>query len=280
MQIQFTKMHGLGNDFVVINAVDQSISLNKAQIKFMGDRHLGIGFDQLLLIESSDVEGADFRYRIYNADGSEVEQCGNGARCFARFVIDQGLSSKTEIPVITKTGKIILIIEDDENVTVNMESPELSPEKLPFTADQQAISYSLNIGQEVVEFCAISMGNPHAVILVDDIDTAPVEKIGKALQSSPHFPQSVNVGFMQVINKNQARIRVYERGVGETQACGTGACAAIVAGRLLNILDETVTAKLNGGDLSINWQGDASNTNEPVMMTGPTETVFKGTITL
>lgn len=280
MQIQFTKMHGLGNDFVVINAIDQSISLNKAQIKFMGDRHFGIGFDQLLLIESSDVEGADFRYRIYNADGGEVEQCGNGARCFARFVIDEGLSTKTEIPVITKTGKIILIIEDDENVTVNMGSPELSPDKLPFTADQQAINYSLNIGQEVVEFCAISMGNPHAVILVDDIDTVAVEKIGKALQSNPHFPQSVNVGFMQVIDKNQARIRVYERGVGETQACGTGACAAIVAGRLLNILDETVTAKLNGGDLSINWQGDASNTNQPVMMTGPTETVFKGTITL
>ncbi|HIO97328.1 MAG TPA: diaminopimelate epimerase [Leucothrix sp.] len=280
MQIQFTKMHGLGNDFVVINAIDQSISLNKTQIKFMGDRHFGIGFDQLLLIESSDVEGADFRYRIYNADGGEVEQCGNGARCFARFVIDEGLSTKTEIPVITKTGKIILIIKDDENVTVNMGSPELSPDKLPFTADQQAINYSLNIGQEVVEFCAISMGNPHAVILVDDIDTAAVEKIGKALQSDPHFPQSVNVGFMQVIDKNQARIRVYERGVGETQACGTGACAAIVAGRLLNILDETVTAKLNGGDLSINWQGDASNTNQPVMMTGPTETVFKGTITL
>ena len=280
MQIQFTKMHGLGNDFVVINAIDQSISLDKAQIQFMGDRHFGIGFDQLLLIEGSDVEGADFRYRIYNADGGEVEQCGNGARCFARFVIDEGLSTKTEIPVITKTGKIILIIEDDENVTVNMGSPELSPDKLPFTADQQAINYSLNIGQEVVEFCAISMGNPHAVILVDDIDTAGVEKIGKALQSNPHFPQSVNVGFMQVIDKNQARIRVYERGVGETQACGTGACAAIVAGRLLNILDETVTAKLNGGDLSINWQGDASNTNQPVMMTGPTETVFKGTITL
>ena len=280
MQIQFTKMHGLGNDFVVINAIDQSISLDKAQIQFMGDRHFGIGFDQLLLIESSDVEGADFRYRIYNADGGEVEQCGNGARCFARFVIDEGLSTTTEIPVITKTGKIILIIEDDENVTVNMGSPELSPDKLPFTADQQAINYSLNIGQEVVEFCAISMGNPHAVILVDDIDTAAVEKIGKALQSDPHFPQSVNVGFMQVIDINQARIRVYERGVGETQACGTGACAAIVAGRLLNILDETVTAKLNGGDLSINWQGDASNTNQPVMMTGPTETVFKGTITL
>ncbi len=280
MRIQFTKMHGLGNDFVVINAIDQSISLNKEQIRFMGDRHFGLGFDQLLLIENSDVEDADFRYRIYNADGGEVEQCGNGARCFARFVIDEGLTNKTEIPVITQAGKIILKVEDDENVTVNMGAPELSPEKLPFISAQQAVSYTLKLLQESVEFCAISMGNPHAVILVDDIDTAPVEKIGKALQANSHFPQSVNVGFMQVIDRSHVSIRVYERGVGETQACGTGACAAIVAGRLLGLLDETVNAKLIGGELSISWQGDANDTAQPVMMTGPTATVFKGTITL
>ena len=280
MQIQFTKMHGLGNDFMVIDAINQSLSLSAEQIRFMGDRHFGIGFDQLLLVESSDVEGADFRYRIYNADGGEVEQCGNGARCFARFVIDEGLTDKTEIPVITHTDKIILKVEDDENVTVNMGAPELTPSKLPFEIDQQAVSYQLNIEQQVVEFCAISMGNPHAVILVDDIDTALVEKLGKALQADLHFPQSVNVGFMQVIDRSNVRIRVFERGVGETQACGTGACAAIVAGRLLNVLDETVNAKLLGGDLSISWQGDVGNIDKPVMMTGPTATVFKGIITL
>jgi len=280
MQIQFTKMHGLGNDFMVIDAIRQSISLSTEQIRLMGSRHFGIGFDQLLLVEKSDVEGADFRYRIYNADGGEVEQCGNGARCFARFVIDEGLTNKTEIPVITNTGKIILKIEGDENVTVDMGAPELSPQKLPFKSEQQAVSYTLKVEQELVEFCAISMGNPHAVILVDDIDTAAVEKLGKALQADMHFPQSVNVGFMQVIDRSHVRIRVYERGVGETQACGTGACAAIVAGRLLNLLDETVNAKLIGGDLSISWQGEMNNTSHPVMMTGPTATVFKGTITL
>ncbi len=271
-------MHGLGNDFVVIDAINQSIALTKNQIKFMADRHFGIGFDQLLLVENSDVEGADFRYRIYNANGGEVEQCGNGARCFARFVREEGLTDKIKIPVITNTGKIILKVLDDENVTVNMGEPELEPDKIPFKSDKRATSYTLKIQGESIEFCAVSMGNPHAVIIVDDINTAPVEKLGKSLQADPHFPNSVNVGFMQVMDKNNVKVRVYERGVGETQACGTGACAAVVAGQLLGLLDEKVDTILLGGSLSIQWKDDSKGNS--VMMTGATASVFKGTITL
>jgi diaminopimelate epimerase len=280
MQIEFTKMHGLGNDFMVINAITQSISLSPKQIRFLGARQFGIGFDQLLLVEKSDTDSADFRYRIYNADGAEVEQCGNGARCFARFVRDEGLTDKTEISVITKTGKIILKVESDETVTVDMGSPILQPEKIPFSSDQQSVIYHVNIGDNLVEFCAVSMGNPHAVILVDDIETAAVETIGKSLQADSNFPQSVNVGFMQVHSKGNISLRVYERGVGETQACGTGACAAVVAGRLLGLLDENVAVSLLGGELKIHWIGSKQDFQHSVKMTGPTATVFKGTITL
>jgi len=280
MQIEFTKMHGLGNDFMVINAISQDILLTPEQIRFMSNRHFGIGFDQLLLVESSDIEGADFRYRIYNADGGEVEQCGNGARCFARFVRDEGLTDKTEIPVITTTGLITLKVESDNNVTVDMGKPILEPHKIPFLSDQQSTSYGLDIDGTHVEFCAISMGNPHAVILVEDISAAAVETIAKVLQQDSHFPQSVNVGFMQVHSNAEISLRVYERGVGETQACGTGACAAVVAGRLLGMLDETVVANLLGGRLNITWAGSTQDTKHPVMMTGPTATVFKGLITL
>lgn len=269
-------MHGLGNDFVVINAVTQSISLNKEQIRFMADRHFGIGCDQLLLVEKSNVADADFRYRIFNASGEEVEQCGNGARCFAHFVQQEGLTSKTKIPVVTSTGLIILKTEDNGQVTVDMGKPELEPEQIPFNAESQQLTYDLKIDEQTIHFGAVSIGNPHAVILVDDINTALVEQLGKAIQADRHFPNSVNVGFMQVIDRQHIKLRVYERGVGETQACGTGACAAVVSGRLQGLLDETVDAKLLGGNLSICWAGDEN----PVMMTGPTSTVFKGSISL
>jgi diaminopimelate epimerase len=276
MNINFTKMHGLGNDFVVINAIAQSISLSSEQIRFIADRHFGVGCDQLLLVEKSDHADADFRYRIYNNDGGEVEHCGNGARCFAIFVREQGLTTKNIIPVITKNGLITLDVKEDGMVTVDMGSPILEPESIPFLAKEQAKSYTLNIADKEVSFGAISVGNPHAVVLVDDVDTAPVEALGKAIQADEHFPHSVNVGFMQIIDRSTIKLRVYERGVGETQACGTGACAAVIAGRLQGLLDESVVANLLGGQLSISWSG-AEN---PVMMTGPTATVFKGTITL
>ena len=280
MKIEFTKMHGLGNDFVVIDAINQDISLTQEQVKFISDRRFGIGCDQLLLVENSDVTGADFRYRIFNCDGTEVEQCGNGARCFAQFVHNEGLSNKTEIPVITSTGKIILTLEGGGDVTVDMGAPVLTPNKIPFipetpSSSQQA-SYQLNVDNETLSFGVVSMGNPHAVLVVDDIAQADVETIGKALQQNPHFPNSVNVGFMQIIDPKNVKLRVYERGVGETQACGTGACAAVVAGRIQGLLDEEVNVELLGGNLSIHWAGEEN----PVMMTGSTATVFKGNITL
>ncbi|MEE9327036.1 MAG: diaminopimelate epimerase [Cocleimonas sp.] len=280
MQIEFTKMHGLGNDFVVIDAINQSISLSIEQIKAISDRHFGIGCDQLLLVEKSGVEDADFRYRIYNAEGSEVEQCGNGARCFAVFVRDQGLTDKTEISVVTNSGKIILKVESEGVVRVDMGAPILNPQDIPFVSDKQATTYTLNLegggDENKITFSAVSMGNPHAVILVDDVDKAGVERVGKAVQKHPYFPHSVNVGFMQIIDRSTVKLRVYERGVGETQACGSGACAAVVAGIKRALLDATVETQLLGGNLSIHWEGNQN----PVMMSGPTATVFKGTITL
>lgn len=276
MNINFTKMHGLGNDFVVINAIKQPISLNTEQIRFIADRHFGVGCDQLLLVEKSDVTDADFRYRIYNNNGSEVEHCGNGARCFAIFVREEGLTTKKTIPVITKNGLITLDVKDNGMVTVDMGAPILEPASIPFLAKEQAKDYMLNIEGKDTRFSAISVGNPHAVVLVDDINNAPVETLGKSIQADTHFPNSVNVGFMQVIDRSNIKLRVYERGVGETQACGTGACAAVIAGRIQGLLDESVVAKLLGGELSISWSGGQN----PVMMTGPTATVFKGTITI
>ncbi len=276
MEIKFTKMHGLGNDFVVINAISQSVSLSSEQIRFIADRHFGVGCDQLLLVEKSDVDSADFRYRIYNKDGGEVEHCGNGARCFAIFVRDEGLTTKTEIPVITNNGLITLSVKEAGLVTVDMGVPILEPSKIPFVANEQANSYMLDIGGELITIGAVSVGNPHAVILVEDVNSAPVEQMGKAIQAEEYFPNSVNVGFMQIIDRNTIKLRVYERGVGETQACGTGACAAVISGRLQGFLDDDVATNLLGGKLSINWAGG----NNPVMMTGPTATVFKGLITL
>ncbi len=278
MRFNFTKMHGLGNDFVVINCISQQVELNAKQIQFISDRHLGVGCDQLLLVENTQDKDADFRYRIFNANGGEVEQCGNGARCFAIFVRDEGLTDKAEIPVTTNTGRIILKIEagEDNLVTVNMGIPELLPEKIPLIADRQNKSYTLDIEGTSVNISAVSLGNPHAVILVDDVETLSIDKLAQAIQQSSYFPNSVNVGFMQVIDKNNIKLRVYERGVGETQACGTGACAAVVAGYIQNLLNDTVKVELLGGSLSIHWAGGQN----PVMMTGATATVFKGTISL
>lgn len=276
MKINFTKMHGLGNDFVVIDAISQSVNLTTEQIRFIADRHLGIGCDQLLLVETSDVEGADFRYRIFNADGGEVEQCGNGARCFATFVHDQGLSNKTEIPVITESGLITLKLESDGQVTVDMGKPSLEPEKLPFLTSQMQKQYSVDIDGNTIHFSVVSVGNPHVVIQVDDIENASVQELGSKIQAHSSFPESVNVGFMQVLNQSSIRLRVFERGAGETRACGTGACAAVVAGHSLGLLGDTVDVKLSGGNLSINWAGGQN----PVMMTGVTATVFTGTIIL
>ena len=276
MSIAFTKMHGLGNDFVVIDAIHQAIHLTTEQIRLLADRRRGVGCDQVLLVETANQEGVDFRYRIFNADGGEVEQCGNGARCFARFVRDKGLSDKDLLRVETHGGIIELRIEQDQQVTVNMGVPRLAPTEIPFQATRQETTYTVDIGNEVVEFSVVSMGNPHAVLLTDDVDQAPVARLGPLLESHARFPQRVNVGFMQVISPDYIRLRVYERGVGETQACGTGACAAVVAGRLRQLLSEQVRVQLPGGDLHIHWAGN----NSAVMMTGPATSVFDGNIKL
>lgn len=277
MQLKFTKMHGLGNDFVMINAINQSVSLSTETVRAIADRHLGIGCDQLLMVESSPVADCDFRYRIFNADGSEVEQCGNGARCFARFVVDEGLTDKTEIPVLTSGGRIVLKLREDGLVTVDMGLPRLAPEAIPLLAKSQQIRYTHTLGEHgTVEFSAVSMGNPHAVLVVEDVATAAVEAIGTALQQDGVFPEQANIGFMQVLDRQRVRLRVFERGAGETVACGSGACAAIVAGRLQGLLDTPVTVILPAGTLEIDWVDEDS----PVMMTGPVATVFHGTINI
>jgi diaminopimelate epimerase len=276
MQLEFTKMHGLGNDFVVIDAINQTVDLTTEQIRFLADRRFGVGCDQLLLVESYTGDEADFLYRIFNADGGEVEQCGNGARCFARFIRDKGLTDKTEIPVMTNTGKIILKMTEDDLVTVNMGEPIFLPVDIPVATTEQQDAYQLQINDETVQFGAVSMGNPHAVLRVDDVDSAPVESLGAILESHPFFPNRVNVGFLQIVDENTAKLRVFERGVGETLACGTGACAAAVIGMCWGKLNKTVQVSLPGGDLRIEWQGYG----HPVLMTGPAESVFTGSIDL
>ncbi len=277
MQLNFTKMHGLGNDFVVIDAINQVVDLDQEQIRFIANRHFGIGCDQILLVESSEQEDIDFVYRIYNADGGEVEQCGNGARCFATFVREQGLTDQKIISVLTRSGKIILEIEENDQVIVNMGAPILSPKAIPFVANQQKYQYDIETSEGIISIGVVSMGNPHAVIVVDDIQTTPVETLGPLIQQSAYFPDQANIGFMQIINKKHIKLRVYERGSGETLACGTGACAAVVVGQLQGLLDHSVKVSLTGGDLSIYWAGEE---NSPVMMTGPTATVFTGNITI
>lgn len=280
-KLKFTKMHGLGNDFMVIDGINQKFNPSTAPIAAWAQRHTGVGFDQLLLIEAPRQAEADFRYRIFNADGSEVEQCGNGARCFARFVYDKGLTSKKQIVVETAGGVIMPRLNDDGLVTVDMGVPLLAPEQIPFAAidedDARSISHHLVIGNETVSVTCINMGNPHAVIVVENIEQAPVHRLGAAIENHKQFPQRVNVGFMQIVAPRRIRLRVFERGVGETQACGTGACAAVVAGISLGLLgdDEPVEVNLPGGQLLISWQ---QQPDAHVWMTGPTQSVFDGEI--
>ena len=280
MEIPFTKMHGLGNDFVVLDGVSQAINLDAERIRQLGDRRFGIGFDQLLLVEPPSDPEADFNYRIFNLDGSEVEHCGNGARCFARFVQDKGLSDKNPVRVKTVNRVLSLSSDSQGNVTVDMGAPELWPDKIPFLNDQQADLYQRELVVDGTEttllFSALSMGNPHAVIQVEDLTQTAVKEIGEALGTHPDFPEGVNVGFMQVVNSGQIKLRVFERGTGETLACGTGACAAVVAGRNRGLLDDEVSVRLAGGYLTIRWQGSDS----PVLMTGPATIVYEGTVEL
>jgi len=274
--LRFSKMHGLGNDFMVVDAISQPFRLGPELIRELADRNFGIGFDQLLVVEPPGLPDVDFRYRIFNADGSEVEQCGNGARCFAKFVRDQRLTNKKNVRVQTAAGVIELRVGKDGMVMVNMGVPELSPAAIPFYAEQRKNVYTLETGAGVVELSAVSMGNPHAVILVDDVDTAPVADLGPLLESHPRFPSRANIGFLQIVSRSHARLRVYERGSGETLACGSGACAAVVAGCLRGLLDKRVEVDLRGGRLVIEWQGEGT----PVMMEGPATSVFEGQLRL
>ncbi len=276
MRLTFVKMHGLGNDFVVLDGVRQSVELREEQLRLLADRHLGIGCDQILLVERARQPGVDFRYRIFNADGGEVEQCGNGARCFVRFVHEQGLTAKRAIRVETISGVIVPRLEDDGTVTVDMGAPVFAPERIPFTSNNDELVQTLRIADEAVAITAIGMGNPHAVQVVADIDAAPVERQGPLIESHPRFPRRVNAGFMQVLDRHAIRLRVFERGAGETLACGTGACAAAVAGIARGLLDSPVRVETRGGMLSIAWAGQ----DAPVLMTGPAVTVFKGEIEL
>jgi diaminopimelate epimerase len=274
--IIFTKMHGLGNDFVVIDAINQHISLTPEQIRFMSDRHFGIGFDQLLLVEKPVSKNADFKYRIFNADGGEVAQCGNGARCFARFVRDKKLSGKDEFRVDTDSGQLLLDFNENNLITVNMGIPRHRPAEIPLLAEHESPAYKVVVNGIERSFGAVSMGNPHAVIQVNDVNTTPVAELGQALESHAVFPERANIGFMQVIDPSHINLRVYERGAAETLACGSGACAAAVIGIEQNLLDHKVCVQLPGGELEISWPGRG----EPVLMTGPAISVFDGTINL
>ncbi|UUM30707.1 diaminopimelate epimerase [Vibrio japonicus] len=272
MHFHFSKMHGLGNDFMVVDCITQNIFFSPELIRRLADRHTGVGFDQLLVVEAPYDPETDFHYRIFNADGSEVEQCGNGARCFARFVRMKGLTNKYSISVSTKKGKMILNIEDDDQITVNMGIPEFEPNKIPFKAKQMEKTYILRTEDKTLFCGAVSMGNPHVVTVVDDVATADVDTLGPLLESHERFPERVNAGFMQVLNRNEVNLRVYERGAGETQACGSGACGAVAVGIIQGLLAETVTVNLPGGSLSISWKGPGN----PLYMTGPATHVFDG----
>ena len=274
MKIRFTKMHGLGNDFVVLDAVNQAISLTPQQARFLADRHFGVGCDQILVVEKSRLPEADFRYRIYNADGGEVEQCGNGARCFVRFVHDKGLTAKRAIRVETKGGLIEPRLEEDGNVSVDMGVPRFEPSSVPLVTGNDALVQPLQVNDTIIDITALSMGNPHAVQVVPNVDAALVAEQGPLIENHPRFPQRVNAGFMQVTDRHAIRLRVYERGAGETLACGTGACAAVVAGIARGLLDSPVQVTTRGGDLTIAWAGPG----QPVRMTGPAVTVFEGEI--
>jgi diaminopimelate epimerase len=276
MTIEFTKMQGLGNDFVVIDAVRQSVALSREQARRLADRHLGVGCDQILVVEPSGDPHFDFRYRIYNSDGGEVEQCGNGARCFARFVRDKGLTDKTEISVQTSAGPMYFNVGPGDSVNVNMGIPVFEPAEIPFDAPRREPTYLLEVNGEPVHISALAIGNPHAVQEVEDVSLAPVTEQGPLIESHPRFPRRVNAGYMQVVDRGRIKLRVWERGVGETLACGSGACAAAVAGIQLGKLDERVQVEVKGGVLSISWWGEG----HPVWMAGPADSVFEGRIEL
>jgi len=274
MLIRFTKMHGLGNDFVVIDGVSQAIHMTPTLAQNLADRHRGVGCDQVLVVEPPSVANVDFRYRIFNADGSEVAQCGNGARCFAKFVVDQKLTGKKHIRVQTNTGILELQFENSKSISVAMGIPVFDPKHIPLLSDQQETCYPLKVDGAMYRVAALSLGNPHAVLQVDNVDNAPIAELGPKIESHSNFPERVNAGFMEVVSRRQIRLRVYERGVGETQACGSGACAAVVAGIQQDLLDSSVSVDLVGGRLDISWPGE----NQSVTMTGPATTVFHGRI--
>ena len=281
MKLKFTKMHGAGNDFIVVDAIHQDVNLSTEQWRRLADRRFGIGADQILVVERPQSEGVDFRYRIFNSDGGEVEQCGNGARAFARFVSDKGLSGEKSIRVETMKGIIAPRLEDDGSVTVDMGAPRLDPAEVPFdaagldgAAEGEDTTWPLSVGDQTVFVSVVSMGNPHAVQVVDDADTAPVETMGPAIETHARFPKKVNAGFMQVLDRHHIKLRVFERGAGETLACGTGACAAVVAGIRRGLLDSPVRVSARGGELSIAWAG----LGQPVYLSGPAVTVFEGEV--
>jgi len=276
MSIKFTKMHGAGNDFVMIDSVRQDIQLTPEQLRLLADRHFGVGCDQILIVEKPQNKDADFRYRIFNSDGGEVEQCGNGARCFMRFVHDQKLTAKREILVETRSGPIRPRLEQDGRITVDMGPPIFDPALVPFEGGNGATSEPLEAGGKILDVSVLSMGNPHVVQIVADVEHAAVEKLGPLIEQHPRFPKRANVGFMQVMDRHSLRLRVYERGAGETLSCGTGACAAVVAGIRRNLLDSPVNVATRGGVLSVSWDGDG----QPVQMTGPAISVFTGEINL
>lgn len=272
MPIEFTKMHGIGNDFIVINALERAMPFSVEDIRLLSHRRFGIGFDQLLVIEPSSVPEAEFTYRIYNADGGEVENCGNGARCFARYVTDKGLTSSAQIPVMTSTGLMTLSIREDGLVTVAMDKPEFEPAAVPFLAEAESAEYSIEVNGENIQAGVAAVGNPHVVTKVPSVDAVDIDIVGAALESHERFPKRVNAGFMQLEGRDEIRLRVFERGVGETLACGTGACAAVAVGVRQGVLNREVTVHLRGGDLQVQWQDD----NAQMLMTGPCATVFEG----
>lgn len=276
MLIPFTKMHGLGNDFVVFDATARPVPLSAERVRQLADRRLGIGCDQVLLVQPASDPEADFRYRIFNADGGEVQQCGNGARCLARFVRDAGLTDRDRIVVETGAGRLALQFEADGRISVDMGRPRFEPAAIPFRAEAEALDYPVPIPAPATRMAVLGLGNPHAVIRVEDVAAAPVAEIGEALGQAPEFPEGVNVGFMEVVSPDRIRLRVHERGAGETRACGSGACAAAVAGRRWGLLEAHVTVALPGGELAVSW----NNTNDTVTLTGPAQRVFEGRIEL
>ena len=276
MRLAFTKMHGAGNDFVVIDGVTQAVNLNTNQLRRLADRHRGIGCDQILMVTPPDSPDADFRYHVFNADGSRAGQCGNGARCVGRFLREKRLPRQREILLLTDDDSLALSLTEDGRVFAGLGAPRFAPAEVPFQADETQDQYTLNVQGQSLSIGALSMGNPHAILMVDDCDAAPVSTLGPLLEAHERFPERVNVGFMQIQSREEVKLRVFERGVGETDACGSGACAAAVHGMKLGLLDDAVSVNLPGGKLSVSWP----SMGDRVWLGGPTATVFNGTVTL